>query len=78
MYSNEIILALKNKESDPDAFERVRAGEIERLIRCRYSLSAELAILRQRDAKPEEFEAYNAYAEECKAAVNKMFEGGDA
>lgn len=36
-------------------------------IRARYSLDAELAILRQRDTKPEEFAAYNAFAESCKA-----------
>ena len=40
---------------------------VDRLIRRKYSVSAELAILRQRDSKPEEFAAYNAYAEECKA-----------
>ena len=39
---------------------------VEGLIRKRYSVSAELAILRQRDNKPEEFAEYNAYAEECK------------
>ena len=74
MFLNEKILALKNKETDLEAFERVRASEIEKLIRKRYSLSAELAILRQRDTKPEEFKAYNEYAEECKAAVKKMLE----
>ncbi len=36
-------------------------------IRRRYDLDAELAILRQRDTKPEEFAAYNAFAESCKA-----------
>lgn len=41
-------------------------GYVERLIRDRYSVSAELAILRQRDTKPEEFAEYDAYVEECK------------
>lgn len=36
-------------------------------IRERYTIDEELAILRQRDEKPEEFAAYNAYAEQCKA-----------
>lgn len=36
-------------------------------IRKRYSISEEFAILRQRDTKPAEFEAYNAYVEQCKA-----------
>lgn len=40
-------------------------------IRERYSVDDELAILRQRDTKPDEFEAYNAYAEQCKADVKK-------
>lgn len=36
-------------------------------IRKRYSISQEFAILRQRDEKPEEYLAYFAYCEECKA-----------
>lgn len=36
------------------------------LIRQKYSIDDELAIQRQRYAKPEEFEEYNAYAESCK------------
>lgn len=35
-------------------------------IRQRYSMSDELAILRQRDIKPEEFAEYNEYCEQCK------------
>lgn len=38
-------------------------------IRERYSLDAELAILRQRDEKPEEFFAYNDYCEACKKSA---------
>ena len=36
------------------------------LIREKYSLDEELAIQRQRDAKPEEFQEYFAYCELCK------------
>ena len=36
-------------------------------IRERYSVDDELAILRQRDAKPEEFAEYNAFVENIKA-----------
>lgn len=39
---------------------------VTQLIREKYDINAELAILRQRDDKPTEFEAYNSYAEECK------------
>lgn len=46
---------------------------IEALIRQNYSVSDELAIMRQRDEKPEEFAVYNAYAEECKALAKTVF-----
>lgn len=46
-------------------------SEIVRRIRERYSLNQELAILRQRDTKPEEFEEYNAFVEKCKSDVKK-------
>lgn len=43
------------------------------LIRRKYNLNQELAILRQRDVKPEEFSEYNDYVEQCKAEVkNKL------
>lgn len=36
-------------------------------IRERYSIDDELAILRQRDSKPEEFEIYNSFVEKIKS-----------
>ena len=46
---------------------------VENKIRTRYSMSAELAILRQRETKPEEFAEYNAFCELCKAeAKNEL------
>lgn len=41
------------------------------LIRRKYTLPEELAILRQRDTKAEEFEAYNQYAEQCKKEIKE-------
>lgn len=49
--------------------EELYAARVSAMIRGRYSVDAELAILRQRDGKPEEFAAYNAFAEDCKARV---------
>lgn len=40
---------------------------VEKKIRTKYSVSAELAILRQRNSKPEEFAEYNAFCELCKS-----------
>ena len=45
---------------------------VERLIRKRYSVSAELAILRQRDTKYVEFYDYNQYAEQCKVKAKEI------
>lgn len=50
-----------------DAMDGVYADIVTKHIRERYTVSDELAILRQRDEKPEEFEAYFAFCESCKA-----------
>lgn len=47
------------------------------LIREKYTLSQELAILRQRDTKPEEYAEYNAYCEECKAQAKAKYKIGE-
>lgn len=45
---------------------RLYGDRVDELVRERYTLSDELALLRQRDEKPEEYAAYNAYVEDCK------------
>ena len=59
-------LVLKNISKD-----RLYPNLVSRLIRERYSIDDEMAILRQRDTKPDEYEAYNAFCEECKARARK-------
>lgn len=62
----------KNKPAmSAEDIKALKSREIEKLIRLRYSMSDELAILRQRDEKPEEFAAYHAYAEQCKKIVKE-------
>lgn len=57
-------------------YQSMDYGElVENLIRQRYSLSEELAILRQRYTKLEEFDEYNAYAEQCKAKAKSLLGG---
>ena len=41
-------------------------------IRKKYSESAEFAILRQTDEKPNEYAEYYSYCEECKAYVKEQ------
>lgn len=42
------------------------AERVNLLVRERYSIADELAIQRQRDEKPEEFQEYYNYVEDCK------------
>lgn len=43
--------------------------EIVKLIRQKYTINQELAILRQRDTKPLEYQEYFDYVEQCKVQV---------
>ena len=69
---------MKNSEKrliEKNGIKKALYGErVNSLIRKRYTLSEELAILRRRDSAPEEFAAYHAYAEECKAHAGAEWE----
>ena len=41
-------------------------------IREKYSIDQELAILRQRDTKPQEFAEYDAFVEQCKVEAKEV------
>lgn len=66
-----LTLAKKNKEASPNSWELLYEKKIEKKIRKKYSINAELAILRQRDTKPAEYTAYNNFVEACKAEVKQ-------
>jgi hypothetical protein len=46
--------------------------KVEQFIREKYTVSDELAILRQRDTKPDEFNEYFAFCEECKLKAKEL------
>lgn len=48
------------------------ANLVSAIIRKSYSVDDELAILRQKDSKPEEFATYNATAEEAKRIAHEL------
>lgn len=50
---------------------------VSRMIRRKYSINDELAILRQRDSKPTEFAEYNTYCEQCKAKAKSLIREQD-
>lgn len=71
---NFLRLAKKNREVDSQSWEQLYESMIVKRIREKYSLNQELAILRQRDTKPIEYEEYSSYVEQCKAAVKAELE----
>lgn len=70
MTNAQLLLARKN-----DTLEKEYGALVNRLLRERYSLSEELSLLRKREETPEEFAAYNAYAEACKARAREALFG---
>jgi hypothetical protein len=58
--------------------DKLYGQEVNRLIRERYTVSDELAILRQRDEKPAEFNEYNLYVEDCKRRAKEGIYGNSA
>ena len=54
-----------------NSFDRFYGELVEKKIRKKYSVGEELAILRQRDTKPDEFAAYNEYVEQCKTETKE-------
>lgn len=61
---------LRESRSEPTllSYEQL----VRRRIRERYSVDDELAILRQRDTRPEEFTVYFDYAEQCKTVARQI------
>ena len=47
---------------------------VEKLIRQKYSVSDELALLRQQLDKPNEYESYYSFVEECKAQAKQLID----
>ena len=64
-------LARKNKDKNPEAYEAYRSQLIEKMVEKRYSPRQEIAIIRQKDTKPDEYQAYFDYVEQCKTDVKK-------
>ena len=49
-----------------------KGGIVNAIVRERYTVADELAILRQRDSKPAEFEAYNDFVEAAKIVADEL------
>lgn len=47
---------------------------VEALIRERYTISDELSFIRQKDVKPDEYQSYFDFIEECKSQAKEFIE----
>ena len=81
MYKRQGMLITEDEQGSPVLTEYVNSvpvptyeQRVQQSIRERYSVDDELAILRQRDTKPDEFAAYYEYAEQCKAQAKKQMQ----
>ena len=72
----EIALTAEQKQAELESAKQNNyENKIVAEIRKKYNINQELAILRQRDTKPEEFSEYNEYVESCKAKVKSEIGG---
>ena len=60
----QIKLAYKN-----GVLETIKNSMIEEEISKKYSIGSQIAIIRQKDIKPEEFNEFYTYTESCKTKV---------
>ena len=73
MEGTQTVVGYNYEEVDVSADNASRESFIAGLIHTRYSVDDEISILRQKESNPQEFEAYNAFAEECKVRVSALF-----
>lgn len=50
--------------------------KVRELVKEQYSIEDEIAILRQRDVKPEEYTEYNIFVEDCKIKAKSILNNG--
>lgn len=62
----ENYIEITEEEFNKHISESTYPQRVEALIRERYSVSDEIAIIRQKDTKPVEYDEYYSYCEECK------------
>lgn len=55
-----------------NAIDDLRKSHIIAAIRAKYDVNDEMAILRQKDTKPDEYATYNAYIEQIKDEIDRQ------
>lgn len=60
------VMKYKAPKADASQQEAAYQAAVIAKIRKQYSIDDEIALLRQKDAKPEAYQAYDAYCQQCK------------
>lgn len=69
----ETNIHIESERADREYWQTISYDDaVDAEIRKRYSVSQEFAILRQREEKPNEYNEYYTYCENCKAYVKKQ------
>lgn len=68
----DIKLLKANYKNHPDVVRKAYEKLVEARIEERYTVKQEIAIIRQKDRKPEEFAEYDAYVEACKKDLKEQ------
>lgn len=59
----------------PEEFEKIYKSLVRQKVRRRYDPEDEIAIIRQKEKKPEEAAEHDAYVEQCKAEAKAELGG---
>lgn len=66
-------MEFQQQEAEKEYYQSMSYGELVNMFgRERYTLSEELAVIRQQKEKPEEYKIYYDYFEECKLRAKKI------
>lgn len=66
-------IEFQQQEAEKEYYQSMSYGELVNMFgRERYTLSEELAVIRQQKEKPEEYKIYYDYFEECKLRAKKI------
>jgi hypothetical protein len=71
-YKTKIALA---KLEGQEAMDALYPEYVSHLIHEKYTINAELALLRQMNSEPSDFAEYNEFAEQCKAKARREIYG---
>ena len=69
---DEVVNGYYYDEVVVEAADSNRDTLISALIHTRYSVDREIALLRQKESKPVEFDEYNLFAESCKEMIDEL------